>query len=78
MKLFSLVQVVIGAAFVLAALAAPRLVSLNLWPYRKAGLSGLAIAWERRLAWWTRTVTVVAAALALAFLMMGFGILRSD
>lgn len=77
MEVSSLAQVVLGAACLLAALAARPLVTLNLLLYRKVGLSGLAVAWERRLGWWIRTVRVVAAVLALAFLILGFGVLRS-
>jgi hypothetical protein len=66
-----LYHAVIGAGFLVAAIAAGPLVRTNLWVYRKLGLGGFARAWEGRLGWWVPTVRVLCVTLGVAVVVAG-------
>jgi hypothetical protein len=74
MESVSLLYFALGLVFFLAAITAHPLVRLNLWFYRQFGLIRFADWWERRLAWWVPTVRAVCIVIAVAFVVVGLGI----
>lgn len=75
MAQFDLELLILAAVFLMAGVFARHLIDFNLWIYKRIGLVSLADFWKRQLKWWLPTVRAVAIIGAVAFFVIGTGIL---
>jgi len=75
MEPLSLSLITYGLAFFIIAFFIHRLIRLNVSIYKKLGLHGFAILWERQLHWWIPTVRIICIGCAFVFILAGLGLL---